>query len=252
MTTFSTLLRKELVEQWRTMRMPTFLVVFFFVGIASPASAKYLPRLMETLGGASLAAALPTPTAGDAYAQLAKNVTQLGALVVVVVSMAVVSSERERGTLAFLLSKPVARASFLAAKLAALATTIALGMVVAAATAYAYTTLLFSAPGPGFVALCAAALLSLLVLATVTLAGSTITGSAVAAGGIGLVALVLFGVVSMLPTIGPYTPAGVVGRAIEVASGTDAGALAGPLLAQVGIVVVAFGLALLALRGQEI
>jgi len=250
--TLGILLRKELVEQWRTMRMPSFLVVFFFVGVASPASARYMPKLMEAIGGASFAAVFPTPTVLDAYAQLAKNVAQLGALVVVVISMAAVSSERDRGTLAFLLSKPVGRGSFLAGKLAGLGATIAVGMLVAAVAAYLYTALLFAPPGPGFGLLCLASFLSLLVFATITLAASAITGSAVAAGGIGLGALVIFGVVSTLPGVGVYTPAGAVGRAVEVASGAGADSLIGPVLAQVAVVAVAFAAALATFRHQEI
>lgn len=252
MTALRVLIRKELVEQWRTMRMPSMLAVFLFVGIASPASARYLPELMEAIGGASFAAAFPTPTILDAYAQLAKNVTQLGAFVVVVIAMAAVSSERERGTLAFLLSKSVGRDAFLAAKLAALAATLALGILVAAIAAYAYTALLFGPPGAGFALLCLASFLSLLAFTTVTLAASAITGSAVAAGGIGLAALVIFGLLSTLPTVGVYTPGGVVLRAIDVVGGTGADVLVAPILAQVGIVAAAFTIALVTFRRQEI
>lgn len=250
--TLGILLRKELVEQWRTMRMPSLLVVFLFVGIASPASARYMPKLMEAIGGPTFAAAFPTPTLVDAYTQLAKNVGQLGALVVIVIAMAAVSSERERGTLAFVLSKPVSRGSFIAGKLAGLGATIALGMLVAAIAAYLYTALLFAPPGPGFGLLCLASFLSLLVFATITLAASAVTGSAVAAGGIGLGALVVFGVASMLPNVGVYTPTGAVTRAVEVVSGAGPDSLIGPLLAQVVFVSVAFATALATFRRQEI
>jgi ABC-2 type transport system permease protein len=250
--TLGILLRKELVEQWRTMRMPSLLVVFLFIGIASPASARYMPKLMEAIGGPTFAAAFPTPTILDAYAQLAKNIAQLGALVVVVISMAAVSSERDRGTLAFLLSKPVGRGAFLAGKLAGLGATIALGMLAAAVAAYLYTGLLFAPPGPAFGLLCFASFLCLLVFATITLAASVITGSAVAAGGTGLGALVIFGVVSMLPNVGVYTPAGAVTRAVEVVSGAGADSLIAPLLAQVAFVAVAFAAALATFRHQEI
>ena len=252
MTSLRVLLRKELAEQWRTMRMPSFLAIFFFLGIASPAAARYMPKLIESLAGPSLAAAFPPPTIGDAYAQLAKNVAQLGTFVVVVISMAAVSSERERGTLAFLLSKPIERAPFLAAKLVGLGATIAAGTLVAAIAAYVYTALLFAPPGAGFALLALAAFLALLVLATITFAASAITGSAVASGGIGLGALVLFGLVSIMPNVGAYTPAGAVARAVEVAGGAAPGALVAPLLAQVAFVALAFGVALAVFRRQEI
>ncbi len=163
-----------------------------------------------------------------------------------------VSRERPAGTLAFVLSMPVGRGSFLAAKLAGLGATIALGMLVAAGAAYLYTALLFAPPSPGFGLLCLASFLSLLVFATITLAASVITGSAVAAGGIGLGALVIFGVVSMLPNVGAYTPAGAVNRAVEVVGGAGADVLIAPLLAQVALVAVAFTIALGSFHRQEI
>lgn len=251
MSTFLVLLRKELLEQWRTMRLPSFLVVFFFVGVLSPATARYLPRLLEALGGAAFAAAFPAPTIQDAYAQLAKNVGQLGTLVVIVISMAAVSSERERGTLAFLFSKPVARGSFLAAKLAGLGATLLLGTLLAGAVAYLYTALLFAPPTWGFVLLCLASFLTLLVFAAITLAASAITGSAVAAGGTGIVALLVFGMLSILPAVGPYAPTGALARATEIMSGASPETLLGPLVAQVGIVAVAFAVSLAAFSRQE-
>lgn len=252
MTAFVVLLRKELVEQWRTWRMPSFLVVFLFLGVSSPASARYLPDLLKALGSGALAAAIPAPTILDAYAQLAKNVAQLGAVVTVVIAMAAVSSERERGTLAFLMSKPVGRASFLVAKLAGVATTLALGTLVAAGSAFFYTTLLFAPPGGGFALLCVAALLVLLVFGTITFAASAITGSAVAAAGAGMGALVLFGIVSTLPSIGAYTPAGAISRAVEVVAGAPADGLLGPLVAQLVYIAIAFIAALVVFRRQEI
>lgn len=252
MTGLRVLLRKELVEQWRTMRLPSFLAVFFFIGVASPAAARYLPKLMEAIGGASFAAAFPTPTIVDAYGQLSKNVAQIGALVVVLISMTAVSSERERGTLAFIFSKPVARASFFTAKLAALAVTIGLGMLVASLVDYAYTTLLFTAPGVGFALLCVVSLLTLLVFGAITLAVGAITGSAVAAGGAGVAGLILFGALSMFPNVGAYTPAGAVARAVEVAMGGGADGLIGPLLAQFAIVLVAWAAGQAVLARQEV
>jgi len=252
MTAFLVLLRKELTEQWRTWRMPSLLVIFFFLGASSPASARYLPELLKTLGNGAIAAALPTPTIVDAYAQLAKNMAQIGVIVAIVIVMTAVSGERERGTLAFLLSKPVGRTSFLVAKLGGIATTLVLGTLVAGIAAFFYTAVLFALPGGGFALLCLALFLGLLVFAAITLAASAITGSAVAAAGTGLGALVLLGLVSTLPNVGAYTPSGAISRAVEVVAGAPADGLSGPLLAQVAWIAVAFAAAAIVFRRQEI
>ena len=252
MTAFLVLLRKELTEQWRTWRMPSLLVIFFFVGASSPASARYLPDLLKALGNGAIASALPAPTIVDAYAQLAKNIAQIGAIVTVVIAMAAVSGERERGSLAFLLSKPVGRTALLVAKLAGFAATLALGMLVAGVAAFLYTALLFAPPSGGFVLLCLASFLTLMVFATITVAASAITGSTVPAAGTGMLALVLLGIVSTLPNVGAYTPAGAISRAVEVVAGAPADGLFGPLLAQLAWITVAFAAAAIVFRRQEV
>ena len=54
MTGFSVLLRKELLEQWRTLRLPVVAAVFLLNGIISPLLARFTPELVEALGGDAL------------------------------------------------------------------------------------------------------------------------------------------------------------------------------------------------------
>ena len=48
---FSPFLRKELRESWRTGRLPVVALVFFAFGLMSPLAAKYLPELLQGVGG---------------------------------------------------------------------------------------------------------------------------------------------------------------------------------------------------------
>ena len=102
-------LRKELLEQWRTLRLPVVSVVFLLVGLSSPLLARFTPELLKAVAGDQFQIQLPTPTAADAVAQLAKNLGQFGALIAVLLAMGAVATEKERGTAAMVLSKPVRR-----------------------------------------------------------------------------------------------------------------------------------------------
>ena len=45
------LLRKELLESWRTYRLPIVGGLFLFVGLTSPLLAKFLPEILKAAGG---------------------------------------------------------------------------------------------------------------------------------------------------------------------------------------------------------
>jgi ABC-2 type transport system permease protein len=254
MTGFGPLLRKELLEQWRTKRILVVAVVFVAFGIGSPFLARYTAELIQALGGVGFEIELPEPTTRDAVVQFLKNLGQAGILTAILLSMGSVATEKERGTAALLLSKPASRGAFLLAKLTGIAATLGISLALASAAGYFYTTLLFEAPSPlGWIGMTALLLLALLAYVALTFLGSTLTRSSIAAAGIGVAGLIAVGLISALPNVGPYTPAGISGAPAEaLAMGTDAGALAGPLAVNIGLVVVLVGLAWLSFRRQEL
>lgn len=253
MTGFGALLRKELLEQWRTSRLPLVAIVFLLVGLSSPLLARFTPEILKALGGNQFQIILPTPTAGDAYDQLAKNLGQFGALIAVLLAMGSVATEMERGTAALILVRPVGRGAFLVSKLVAIATTLAVSTAVAGAGAWFYTLVLFEpVPVDGFVAAMVLQWLALVAYAAITFLGSTLTRSAVAAAGLGVAAFIVLGILSIVPTIGRYLPTGLGAPARAIALGQANVDVLGPVLASVvltaGLLVVAW----LAFRRQEL
>lgn len=254
MNGFGPLLRKELLEQWRTRRLVVVSVVFVALGIGSPFLARYTAELIEAVGGMPFEITLPVPTIADAVSQFLKNLGQAGILTAILLAMGSVATERERGTAALLLSKPASRAAYLAAKLVAIGGTLAVGMLLASAAGYMYTTLLFEAPGVGgWLGMTALLLLSLLAYGALTFLGSTLTRSPVAAAAIGIGGMILLAIVASIPRLAPYLPAGISGAPAQaVALGTDPGPLLWPVLANVALVA---GLALFSwvvFRHQEL
>jgi ABC-2 type transport system permease protein len=254
MTGFGPLLRKELLEQWRTWRLGVVSVVFVALGIGSPALARYTPELIEALGGLPIEITFPTPTLNDAVDQFLKNLGQAGILTAILLAMGSVATEKERGTAALLLSKPASRAAFLVAKFVAIGLTLAIGVALAAAAAYFYTAMLFEAPqAGGWIAMSVLLLLSLMGFAGLTFLGSTLTRSAVAAAGFGIGALIVLAIVATLPNVGPYTPGGLAGSpAASLAIGADPGPLFGPVLANIALVVGLLTVSWVAFRRQEL
>ncbi|HXX60717.1 MAG TPA: ABC transporter permease subunit [Candidatus Sulfotelmatobacter sp.] len=253
MTGFMVLLRKELLEQWRTTRLPIVATVFLLVGLSSPLLARFTPEILQAVGGSQFNISLPTPTAADAYDQLAKNVGQFGALIAVLLAMGAVATEKERGTAALLLTKPAGRGAFLIAKLVAIATTLGLATLIAAAGGWFYTLVLFQALDvAGFAAAAVLMWLSLVAFAAITLLGSTLTRSAVAAAGIGLVAFVVIGIVSVVPGLGPYLPTGLGAPARSLALGLPGPDALGPAVAAVVLIVALVAVSWLAFRDQEL
>lgn len=249
---YAVLLQKEITEQWRTGRLPVVAVIFLLFGLGSPVLAKYTPDIVK-LAASSIDIHVPTPTINDAVAQLIKNLSQVGVLTAILIAMGSVAGEKEAGTAAFVLVKPVSRAAFLGAKFTGLVVTMAVAVLLCGLAAYLYTDLLF-APLPvfGFGAACLVILLGLLEIAAVTFLGSTLVRSSIPAAGIGLVALVVAGIVSSLPNVGRFTPFGLNELASNLALQRTATGWAWPVIANAGFVVVALAVSWGVFRRQEI
>lgn len=249
---FAVLLIKEITEQWRTGRLPMVAVIFLLFGLASPVLAKYTPDIVK-LAASSIDIHVPTPTIKDAVAQLIKNLSQVGVLTAILLAMGSVAGEKESGTAAFVLVKPVSRFAFIAAKFSGLALTMAAAVILGGSAAYVYTELLFEPLSMlGFAAACLVILLGLLEIAAVTFLGSTLVRSPIPAAGIGLVALVIAGIVSSLPNVGHFTPFGLNELAMNLALQQTATGWDWPLVANAGFVVIALAASWLAFRRQEI
>ena len=91
MSGFRVLLRKELLEAWRTRRLPVVAVLFLIVGIMSPLTARYLNEILKMSLGDQVPMNLPVPTAEAALGQLQKNLGQLGAFAAIALAMGSVS-----------------------------------------------------------------------------------------------------------------------------------------------------------------
>jgi len=234
---FATALRKELSLQWRTRRFLVVMAVFILFGLTSPLVAKYLPEVLKNVAGAEqIATMLPTPTVADAMAQYVKNITQFGFILAVLLGMNAVAGEKESGTAAMILSKPMPRWAFVLSKFSSQALVYASAFLVAGLGAYYYTYLLFgSFDALKFLAINLLLFLWLLTFVGAALVGSVIGSSIAAAAGIGLGISVAFMLAGTIPQYGSLMPSGLMGWASALGASTadvtaNGGAVAGGLV----------------------
>ncbi len=255
----SILLRKELLESWRTFRLPVVAGLFILVGLSSPLLARFTPEIIEAAAGDAFGAIpIPTPTAADAVDQVQKNLAQFGALAAIILAMGAVATEVERGTAAFILARPVGRGTFLAAKSIAIGLVLAISVALAVALGWLYTAILFEPPAvAGWVALAILSWLALCAWAALTFLASTVTGSAAAAAGLGFVALLVLSIVGVVPAIAQLTPGGLAAPAAALATGratiNDLGAdLWIPVVATIVLIALALAGSVVAFRRREL
>jgi ABC-2 type transport system permease protein len=252
---FAVFLRKELRESLRTNRLLVVVAIFAILGIISPVGAKYTPELLKAIGTGSSGVTViaPTPTVRDAIAQFIKNVAGTGIFVAVLLPMGLVAREKERGTAAFVLTKPLSRLAFLTAKLVALGLTLTAGVAIGALATYWYTALLFRPTSvAGFLGASLLVLLSLLVYASFTFLGSTLTNAQLPAAGIGLAGWLVVSLLGIFPRLEPYTPAGLLDPATQLALNLPPQHVWASMAASVVLLVVVLVLAVLSFRSQEL
>lgn len=251
---FAAVFRKEMMEQWRTYRFLIVAAVFAAFGLASPLLAKLTPELLKAIPDMppEILAAIPPPTVTDAVAQYLKNMSQFGILLALLMTMGVVVQEKERGTAAFFLTRPVSRETFLLAKFAALALVFTASLALAAVGCWYYTLVLFEplAWGP-FLALNGLMLTVFLVYVALGLLSSAIARSQGVAVGLVFLALILVGGVGSLPRIGDYFPGKLFGwgAALVLGSGEPAW---GAFWVSWGLIAAALFAAVLIFRRQEV
>ena len=251
---FYAALRKELLEQWSSYRLLIVAAVLLFFGLLSPVTAKYTPEIIKLAlpNGDEVAALLPPPSAKESVEQYLGNLSQFGVVIALLVTMGTVAQEKDKGTAALMLVKPLPRSVFLLAKLIAIALTFTVSFALAGAASYYYTLVLFEAMDiVNWVALNGLMLLLVLIYIALTLLCSTLTKSQVAAGGMAFGVMIVLASVSAVPGIGQYLPGQLIGWGAELMAGGST-AYWPALGVSIGIVIVALASAWTIFQRQEL
>ena len=68
----SVLYRKDLMEQMRSKKVMILAIIFLFLALASPITAKLMPQLLKSLATPGITITIPEPTYKDAIDQFKK------------------------------------------------------------------------------------------------------------------------------------------------------------------------------------
>lgn len=251
---FATLLRKEFLEQKRTSKLLIVMAVFFIAGLISPVLAKYTPVILRSIPDmpAGLAGIIPDPTVKDAIGQYIKNVSQFGILLAVLFTMGSIAQEKERGTAAMLLAKPVRRSAVICSKWVVGMAVLAASLGIAAVACYAYTAILFAPISIGkFLLLNFFLLINLGVYLTLALLASTLARSQgmAALGAFG--GLVLLLIAGSIPRLGEIMPGQLLNWGAAILFATTAHAWPA-LVVSFALIVLMLLLAIYKFQKEEI
>ena len=253
MMKFIAAFQKEWQEMVRTKRLLIALVVLVLFGMTSPLMAKMIPEIMTLVpGGEQYVMLIPTPTINDAVAQYIKNITQFGVLLALLFGMGSVANEKDKGTAAMILSKPMPRFTFLLAKIAANTLLFTLALTLAGTGCYYYTYVLFGQlPIVGFLQMNGLILVYLLVYIALTVFFSTLTKTQYIAMGLSFGVVIVFGIVSAIPGMSSYIPDVLIVNASLLGIGESPQSWIG-LWVSLGLVIASVLGAWLVFRRQEI
>lgn len=204
-----TAFRKEWQESLRSYRLLIVIAVLIFFGLTSPLQAKLLPQVLASAlpTGPGISLTIPPATVWDAITQYVKNMGQFDLILAVLLGMGAVAQEKDKGTAAMMIVKPLPRGSFLGAKFLGLAAVFAIAIAIAGIGSYYYTGLLFEWMGIlPWVMMNAFLFVYVLVILAITLFCSTITNSQAAAGGMAVGIIVIGFIIGVIRNLGRYLP----------------------------------------------
>lgn len=137
------MIEREINEQVKTQKLLLLSLVFLLFGVLSPLLTKNLQAILKS----TLNIGLPPLQPVDSYLQFFKSIDQLGLLAFILLFMGCIALEKERGTAAMILSKPVSRLEFVLSKYITTVTASVFSLSVGSLTCYLYTETLFKEVG---------------------------------------------------------------------------------------------------------
>lgn len=233
------LLLNEFRSNWRSFRYPAFLLVVLFFALLDPPMMTYMDEILGYFAE-GMEIVIPEPTPEDVFASYLSDVSQIGILVLIFVIMGSVAREKLSGVAGWMLSKPIGRWQYLAAKLIVHYAVIIIGLLACSTLAYLYTMSLLGAV-PLVEALWGtlALIAYIMLIATVTFTFSTILNSPLQAGGLTIGIFFLSGILNLFisnTAAADYYPNTLIGELMPLVNGTTGPAdIVGPLTVTLGL-----------------
>ncbi|GGD01705.1 hypothetical protein GCM10007216_35540 [Thalassobacillus devorans] len=145
MMQFLTVFKREMLESGRNFKWIWVPLVFILLGLSDPLSTYYLPQIIESVGGLPEGASfeIPTPPPHDVLMMSLAQFSQLGVLVIALMSMGLIAGERKSGVAELVLVKPVKYSTYVSAKWAATSVLVLVSLFAGLLASWYYVNLLF-------------------------------------------------------------------------------------------------------------
>lgn len=188
------LYKKELFAFWRSSKWIWLPIVFALLGVMQPLTMYYMPEILKATGGLPEGAVfeLPTPSGGEVMAGVLSQFGTIGVVIIVAAVMGTIHSDRQRGTMSLIMSRPVSAWQYIISKWSAEVTILFVSLLFGYGLSAYYTNILFSEVSVGillksffiyFIWIC--------FIITVTLLGSLLFKQIGAVMGVSIVVIAL-------------------------------------------------------------
>lgn len=148
MNAFIVLIKKEIIQFIREMKIVWLPLVFIFLGATQPVISYYLPTILKAFGeqqGIIIDPSMTIQEGGPILAStLGSQFDQLGLIIIVVSIMGIVQSDKTNGMLAFILTRPVRARAYINSKVTSNYLFIAGSLTCGYLFSYGYTIYLFT------------------------------------------------------------------------------------------------------------
>lgn len=212
--------RLEALRLIRTYRLWILLGIFGFFAVLGPATAKYLPEIVERLGG-GVEIAVPEATPELGMAQYLGNALQIGLLAVAFVAASSLAFDSKPEMSAFLRTRTTIR-KILEPRYAVNMAASAGSFVLGSAIAFAVTAALIAMPRLGGT-IVGSVLIVLYLCFTVAVTGlfASLVRSVPATALLTVGVLIALSIVGLVPAIRPWLPSELVGAYDALIAGGD-------------------------------
>lgn len=212
--------RLELLRLFRTHRIWILLSVFAGFGVLGPLSARFLPEIVDAVGG-GVEIAVPPPSPELAMAGYLGNALQIGVLAIAFVAAAALAFDAKTEMAIYLRTRAPIRQILTPRYVANMAAAV-FSFFIGTAIAYVGSTLLIGAPRLGGT-IAATLLLAVYLVFAVALTGlaASFVRSVPGAALITVAALMVIGIIGLIPQVEPWLPSSLVGSFDVLISGGE-------------------------------
>ncbi|SHG78969.1 ABC transporter permease [Ornithinibacillus halophilus] len=142
---FNTLFKKEMLENWRNKKWIWVPLVIIILSIMDPITSYYLPQIMESVGGMPEGTTfeLPEFLPAEVVTMTLGQLSSLGVLIIVLMSMGTIAGERKSGVSELVLVKPVSYKNYILAKWSSLLVLVWFSLALGILVSWYYINLLF-------------------------------------------------------------------------------------------------------------